>query len=164
MRRNNALGNLCKSDTEITNALNSTALQMGMVNTYYDFDDYEEPVKTYFNNQFYYNFVSDFEKKMDIFVRQNSVEQKDSIYRYTAKGDESNFISKRQTKVCRICSTRTMNFNFHTVRVYSLNQIFKLKLGSGFWRFVTWVLIAFQTVREKFRKSYAGEYSMTLRL
>ena len=121
-----ALGNPCKSDTEITNALNSAALSMAMVNTYYDFDDYAEPVKTYFDDQFYYNFVSDFEKKMDIFVRQNSVEQKDSIYRYTAKGDESNFISKRRTKVCRICYTRTMNLNLHTVSVKSIRQIYQL--------------------------------------
>ena len=66
---------------------------MAMVNTYYDFDDYNEPVKTYFDDQFYYDFVADFEKQIEIYVRQNSVEQKDNIYRYTSNGDESDFIS-----------------------------------------------------------------------
>ena len=58
-----SFGNTCHTDTEIIAALNKAALSMAMVNTYYDFDDYNEPVKTYFDDQFYYDFVADFEKK-----------------------------------------------------------------------------------------------------
>ena len=67
---------------------------MVVINTYYNFDDYNNPVKTYFDDQFYYDFVAGYEKDADVYVRQESVEQKDSFFRYTPKGDESNFISK----------------------------------------------------------------------
>ena len=87
-------GNDCKSDSEIDDALNKAALTMAVVNTYYDFDNYTSPVQSYFDDQFYYNFVAGFEKGTDVYIRQNSVEQKDSFFRYTPSGDESNFISK----------------------------------------------------------------------
>ena len=88
-------GNACKSNSDIDEALNNAALSMAVINTYYDFDDYNSPVKTYFDDQFYYDFVSGFEKETDIYVRQASVEQKDSFFRYSPGGDESNFISKK---------------------------------------------------------------------
>ena len=66
---------------------------MILINTYYDFDNYTNPVKTYIDDKFYYNFVANYEKQTDIYIRQNSIEQKDTIFRYTPKGDESNFIS-----------------------------------------------------------------------
>ena len=63
------------------------------MNTYYNFDNYTAPVQTYFDDQFYYEFVDGFNKESTVYIRQNGVEQKDSFYRYTPKGDESNFIS-----------------------------------------------------------------------
>ena len=88
-------GNDCKSDSQIDEALNKASLAMAVINTYYDFDNYTSPVQTYFDDQFFYDFVAGFEKETDVYVRQNSVEQKDSFFRYTPNGDESNFISKK---------------------------------------------------------------------
>ena len=82
-----------KSNDEINAALNKASLTIALVNTYYDFDDFSNPVKTYFDDKIYYEFVANYEKGVDIYIRQNSVEQKDNIFRYTPKGDESNFIS-----------------------------------------------------------------------
>ena len=83
-----------KSNDDIDKALNKASLKIALVNTYYDFDDFSNPVKTYFDDKIYYEFVANYEKGVDIYIRQNSVEQKDNIFRYTPKGDESNFISK----------------------------------------------------------------------
>ena len=88
-------GNAWKSDKAINTALNKANLTIALVNTYYDFEDFSNPVKTYFDDKFYYEFVAGFEKGADIFIRQNSVEQKDNIFRYTPKGDESNFIRNK---------------------------------------------------------------------
>ena len=71
-------------------------MTIAIVNTYYDFDDFSNPVKTYFDDKFSYDFVAGFEKETDIYIRQNSVEQKDNIFRYTPKGDESNFIGNKR--------------------------------------------------------------------
>ena len=86
-------GNAWQTDTDINADLNKASLTIALVNTYYDFDDYSNPVKTYFDDKIYYEFVANYEKGVDIYIRQNSVEQKDNIFRYTPKGDESNFIS-----------------------------------------------------------------------
>lgn len=89
-----ANGNLCKSDAEITTAINSAYVQLALVNTYYDFDDYSQPVKTYFDDQIYLDLIYDFHKKNEVFVRESSVEQLDSFFRYSPNGDQSSFISK----------------------------------------------------------------------
>ena len=86
-------GNDCHSDEDIDAALDKASLSMAVVNTYYDFDDYSSPVKTYFDDQFYYYFTAGYEKETDVYVRQETVEQKDSFFRYSPNGDESNFIS-----------------------------------------------------------------------
>ena len=99
-------GNVCKSSTDIDNALNKASLAMAVVNTYYDFDDYNTPVKTYFDDQFYYDFVAEYEKEADVYVSQSSVEQKDSYFRYAPKGVESNFISK-------LVLLNILNYYFH---------------------------------------------------
>ena len=103
-------GNDCQSDADINAALDKASLAMAVVNTYYDFDDYNSPVKTYFDDQFYYDFVSGFEKETDVYVSQSSVEQKDSYFRYAPKGDESNFISK-------LALLKILNYNYLNLNI-----------------------------------------------
>ena len=85
-------GNACQSDSAINTALDSSSLAIAMVNTYYDFDDYNSPVKTYLDDRFYYDFIGGYYKEADIYIQENSVEQKDSFFRYSPSGDESSFI------------------------------------------------------------------------
>ena len=40
-------GNPCKSSQVIDAAIDSSSIGIAMVNTYFDFDDYSSPIKTY---------------------------------------------------------------------------------------------------------------------
>ena len=85
-------GNTCKTTSQINNALNDAALAIAVVNSYFDFDDYNSPIKTYLDDQFYYYFLPGYEKETDVYIQQNSAEQLDSYFRYSPDGSQSNFI------------------------------------------------------------------------
>ena len=86
-------GNPWKSDTEIDAAIDSSEIQLAMINNYFDFDDYNKSIKSYLDDQFYYPLTSGFSKFADINIRQNTGEQKDSLFRYQSTGSRFSFIS-----------------------------------------------------------------------
>ena len=86
-------GNACKSDADIDKALDSTTFQIAMLNNYFDFEDYNKPIKSYLDDTLNYYLMSGFTKRVDLYVRQNSVELVDSIFRYQPGGSEDSFIS-----------------------------------------------------------------------
>ena len=60
---------------------------------YYDFDDYDNSVKNFIENKFYSNIASNFTIESDIFLRDNSSEQNDSIFQLQPSSSLNNFIS-----------------------------------------------------------------------
>ena len=84
-------GNPCKSEEEINNAIDNTDFSLAMVNTYYDFDDYYSPVKDYLDDQIYFYFMHGFNKIVSVYIKENEVEQKDSIFRYSPDGEKLTF-------------------------------------------------------------------------
>ena len=86
-------GNPWKNESEIDTALDSTFVQLAIINNYFDFNDYSMPIKSYLSDELYYELVSGFTKRIDINIRQNTAEQKDSIFRYEPYGIQSSFIS-----------------------------------------------------------------------
>ena len=86
-------GNPWKSDAEIDAAIDSTNIVVIVVNSYFDFNDFVQPIKTFLDDQFYYNLISGFTKYVDLYIRQNTVERKDSIFRYEPVGISSSFYS-----------------------------------------------------------------------
>ena len=72
--------------------LTSAYLQLALVNTYFDFDDYDSPVNTYLDDRFIYDFIPGFEKENLVFIKQNEAELQDSVYRYTPDGDKKQFV------------------------------------------------------------------------
>ena len=86
-------GNPWKSDTEIDAAIDSTYIQLAMINSYFDFDYYNKPIKSFLDDQFYYHLTSGFTKNANMYIRQNTAEQKDSLFRYQPSGTQSSFIS-----------------------------------------------------------------------
>ena len=61
--------------------------------SYFDFDDYENPIKHYIDTKIYFKLVSGFTKQADIYVQQNQAEQSDSIFQFQPSTTESNFIN-----------------------------------------------------------------------
>ena len=80
----NSNGVPCKSDTEINNLIDSLSLTITILSAYFDFEDYNNPIKYYLDDHFYYNFMSGFTVWAEIGVRQNNVELSDSIFSYWA--------------------------------------------------------------------------------
>ena len=86
-------GNPWKSDAEINTAIDSTYIQLAMINNYFDFDDFNQPIKSFLDDQFFYPLTSGFTKNANMYIRQNTAEQKDSLFRYQPSGTQSSFIS-----------------------------------------------------------------------
>ena len=60
---------------------------------YYDFDNYSQSVKHFIDDRYYFNFISGFTIETDVYVRENTFEQSDSIYRYDSSGEQGSFVS-----------------------------------------------------------------------
>ena len=88
-----ASGAPCKSQTEIDNYIDSYNLNVIVSLSYYDFDDYEEPIKYYIDTKFSFNLISGFTNMADIYVQQNHAEQSDSIFQFQPSVIENNFIN-----------------------------------------------------------------------
>ena len=52
----------CKNQTEIDQYINSNSLLTIVSLAYYDFDDYEDPIKYYIDTKMYFTLVSGFTK------------------------------------------------------------------------------------------------------
>ena len=88
-------GNPCKPSQVIDAAIDSSSIGIAMVNTYFDFDDYSSPIKTYIDDRLFYNFMSGFTKEAYVFIQENTAEQRDSLFRYSPSGNMSSFICKQ---------------------------------------------------------------------
>ena len=61
--------------------------------SYFDFDDYDNPIKHYIDTKMYFTLISGFTKQADIYVQQNHAEQNDSIFQFQPSVIENNFIN-----------------------------------------------------------------------
>ena len=49
----------CQSDADIENVLNSHFLELALINSYFDFEDYKNPIKTYLEDINFFGLVAD---------------------------------------------------------------------------------------------------------
>lgn len=85
-----ANNNHCQSDADISSMITSGYIDLALVNTYFDFDDYDEPVKSYVtstNNMF---LTPDLTQYYEGFIQQNKVSKSDNIF-FTADFEEEYF-------------------------------------------------------------------------
>ena len=87
-------GNPCQTDADITNAVNNAGVAILLLNTFYNFDNFTQPITTYFDDQIFFYLINDYSQEANVYIRENSAEQLDSIFRYSSNGDQSTFISK----------------------------------------------------------------------
>lgn len=66
---------------------------MVVINSYFDFDDYSQPIKTYIDDRFLFNIMFDFTKENIVYIRQNEAETQDGFFYYTPDGSNSEFLS-----------------------------------------------------------------------
>jgi hypothetical protein len=77
--------------------LKNGKFEMALVNTYFDFDDYVDPVNQYIDSSYFWDLLPGFRKKTDIFIKKNSVSLIDDVIQlFTEKN--SNFYQVTQSK------------------------------------------------------------------
>lgn len=74
-------------------AIDKTTVDMALINTYFDFEDYNDPIKTYIDDRFYYDMVSFAKKSHNVYIMKNKAEVQDGFFHYTPDGDEKEFVS-----------------------------------------------------------------------
>ena len=75
-------GSKCKSLTEINNAINGKMLNMVMVNTYFDLEDYSSPVKTYLDDRINFAVTSGYTKTTILFAQLRGSTKSDDYLRF----------------------------------------------------------------------------------
>ena len=119
----------------INSAVSSAYLHLALVNSFFDFDDYDNSVHTYLDDRFIFDLVPGFEKENIIYVRENEADLEDQIVRYNDDPKVKNFI-KIERMDSRL-SSEDKKGNLLTVRfvkdpqvdtyertVYSILQLF----------------------------------------
>ena len=89
----NSNGVPCKSEAEINSYIDNLSLSVIFSSAYYDFDDYNDPIKYYIDDQFFFTFMSGFTVRADFSVRENLVDQMDNVFSYQKIGEQSSFIN-----------------------------------------------------------------------
>jgi hypothetical protein len=90
-------GGGCQSDADIETAIDGTSVEVLVVNTYFDFDDYKNPIKEYLDDNFYVDLIPSFRKENKVFIRENEAEMQDGFFHYTPNGKKTKFVSYSKT-------------------------------------------------------------------
>ena len=89
----NSKGIQCKSKQDIDSFISNVGVGIFTASSYFDFDDFSDPVKHYVNDGLYFYFAPGFTKLVSIYVKENSYELSDSIFRYEPSTAKNKFIS-----------------------------------------------------------------------
>ena len=73
-------GNHCKTDAEIEDKMNNSRMQAAIISTYFDYDDYENPIKTYLGPMDVISLIPGFTKSLEVRVQENEASTADNIF------------------------------------------------------------------------------------
>ena len=78
----NAEGMPCKSDAEIGTYIDNLNLSLVISSAYFDFEDYNNPIKYYLDDHFYLSLINGFTVISQINVKESYADLSDSIFSY----------------------------------------------------------------------------------
>ena len=76
---NSTSNNTCATDLEIQTYLEAARVSIVIYNSYVDFDDYENPVKTFYDDRHSYEIMTTKTKVIRGYIKKNYVELMDSL-------------------------------------------------------------------------------------
>lgn len=82
----------CESAANIDAEIPNVGIDVTVVNSYFDFDDYEQPVKTFLDDRFLYTLLPGYSVNTDVYLRKNKAEVQDGFFYYTPNGEELEFV------------------------------------------------------------------------
>ena len=84
---------ICKDESEIYDKINQMSVGVTIVNSYFDFDNYENPVRTYLDDRYQFNTLSGYSKDIKFYISKNEAEVQDAFFNYAPGGDKIEFVS-----------------------------------------------------------------------
>ncbi|CAI2382333.1 unnamed protein product [Moneuplotes crassus] len=87
----------CRRDSppcpdDLDEFMSKLRIKIPFVNTYFDFDDYNDPVKTYIDGRFDHGIMNGFMVAHDVFLQKNDAELQDNYFAYQPGGNEKEFV------------------------------------------------------------------------
>ena len=79
---------------DIENAVEGAIMAMVFVNSYFDSNDYSNPIKDYLDDRIYNKITYQYTKEIFAYIRQSSLELQDNILQYSPDGNQSSFNCK----------------------------------------------------------------------
>ena len=86
-------GVVCKSQSEIDQKINQMSVGVTIVNSYFDFDNYENPVRTYLDDRYVFSTLPYYSKEIRFYMSKNEAEVQDAFFNYAPGGDKIEFVS-----------------------------------------------------------------------
>ena len=126
----------CQSDSDIDNSISDVSLDIALANSYFDFDDYDSPIKTYLDDRYKFPLTPDFRKSVTVYVKDNEVELKDNIFQYSPDGDEKKFVSVERVDqsfsnynvnnslLMSVTFIKDYNYDAYERKVFTLLEVF----------------------------------------
>lgn len=94
-----------------------------MVNSYFDFGNYDTPVQTYLDDRYRFEFAFAIEKTVTVYISQNEGEVLDNYIQYSPNGKQYNFVSvERISKEFRDSSDGNVLLTIKFVKDYNYNS------------------------------------------
>ena len=103
---------------DIENAVEGAIMAMVFVNSYFDSNDYSNPIKDYLDDRIYNKITYQYTKEIFAYIRQSSLELQDNILQYSPDGNQSSFN-------CKNFDDNLLNMNLFFILVFSL-KLFKI--------------------------------------
>ena len=73
-------GSNCKSDTEINSVINKNYIEIALISSYFDFDDYENPIHYYLQDMNLFNLIPTLGLQVQYQAKQNQAVMNDDFF------------------------------------------------------------------------------------
>ncbi|CAI2384425.1 unnamed protein product [Moneuplotes crassus] len=92
-RCNNATSSVtCQTNSTIDSIMTKIQIRLYVVNTYFDFEDYENPIKTYLDDRFLFYLMPGFSQNIGVRLQKNEAEIQDNYLAFAPGGNVKEFI------------------------------------------------------------------------
>lgn len=128
-------GTTCQTDSDIDSYISALNLDMAVVNSYFDFDNYPTPVQTFVDDRLNYTLHPNIKKTATVYIQKNTIELKDSFFRYSPQGKSSSFVNIEKTEldfdeldsdkiIMKVRFEKDYDYKSYERQVYSILNLF----------------------------------------
>ena len=105
-----------RTQNEINNAIADNKLELVIVNTYFDNEDFNTPVKTYLDNRMVLKYWPGYAKFTTLYAQQRTSSRIDSYFDFLDNGSSDNFVGVDQ--ITQDFDTQSTNNNNAYFKIY----------------------------------------------